>query len=86
MRKKQNPVNEVCPLTDHKNQCTFNSAWYNSMYSILNKLQNLTEKSILCASVNQKISYPAYSSLMIFKPGRKITHLKCYLGFNKYDH
>ena len=56
------------------------------MYSILNKLQNLTEKSILRASVNKKISYPAYSSLMIFKPGRKITHLKCYLGFNKYDH
>ena len=56
------------------------------MYSILNKLQNLTEKSILRASVNKKISYPAYSSLMIFKPGRKRTHLRCYLGFNKYDH
>lgn len=45
MRKKQNPVNEVYPLTDHKNQCTFNSAYGITQCTHLNKLQNLTEKS-----------------------------------------
>ena len=33
MRKKQNPVNEVCPLTDHKNQSTFNSAYGITQYT-----------------------------------------------------